>query len=150
MGITTMNKKGLEFKSFFFSIIAVSMLLTALGTYIIYTNSTYNADIDYDFSGFQKLDELSANAQAQQASISPDNANPGTDFESTTFTGAFGVVKGMYNSFSLVFGSGGLIDAAGEKLGLPDYIKVGIITMILIAITMAIVAIVFRLSRSSA
>jgi len=150
ISIVKMNKKGLEFKAAFFAIIAFSLFITAAGIMVTEMGTQYNPEATFNLDQYNKLDEISEVGEDQQSRLSPDNANPGTDFEASTFTGAFGVIKTLFQSFNLVFGANGLLEAAASQFFIPSYIIQGIVTMMVIAIAMGIVAVVFRLSRRSA
>lgn len=150
MGIQKLNNKGLQLSKAFFAILIAGMVLTSFG--ILYTGwvDYYGGTSSYDLEGFNQNDEVLGTSEDIQDRLTPENANPGENFESTTFTGAFGVINQMFSSFRFVFGEDGLLDAAATKFGIPAYLISGIMAMMIIAIAMAIVAIVFRLTRSSA
>jgi len=143
------NKKGLQFKSSFFALLIVSMVITGVGIWIADWNTHYDAGLANDLGEFSKTNTLSGEAQSQKEGISPQSA-PGANFEDVTFTGSFGIINSLHESFSIVFGEGGLIDSAAERFGIEDYVTVTLIAMMVIAITFSIIAIIFRLSRDSA
>ena len=142
-----MNKKGLQFKSAFFSIIAVSLIIIAVGIVVGDWNTTYDSGLTYDLNDLNKLDEVSTEAQTQKEGVTVKSSNTGEQFEDTSIRGVFGILNNIYEPFRVVFGDNGMLDSVTEKFGLPDYIRQAIVTMIIMAITFALVAIFFRLTR---
>ncbi|KKL04705.1 hypothetical protein LCGC14_2613360, partial [marine sediment metagenome] len=67
-----------------------------------------------------------------------------TNFEGTSLRGAFGVLNNIFTPFRVVFGNGGMIDSLIERWGLPDYIGKALLTIMIISITWALIAIFFR------
>jgi len=147
-----MNKKGLIFKDAFFAIIIASMAIIAAGVWIGEWNTTYNSGLTYDLNAYNKLNDISNDASSQQGNISVKSsfASTDTNFEGTSLRGVFGVLNNIFTPFRVVFGDGGLIDSVTERWGLPDYVRQGFVTMIIIAITFALVAIFFRIPGGKA
>jgi len=142
-----MNKKGLVFQNAFMAIIVVSLAIIAVGVWVNDWNTTYSSGLTYDLGDYDKLDSMSGEASGQQGNISVKSsfaASSGTDFEGTSLRGVFGVLNNIFAPFRVVFGDGGMIDSVTERWGLPDYIRQAFVTMIIIAITFALVAIFFR------
>ena len=50
----------------------------------------------------------------------------------------------MYRPFRVVFGEDGWIDNLTDRWGMPDYVRQFLVTIMIISITMAIIAIFFR------
>ena len=152
MGIQIIkSKKGLEFKSAFFAIIAFALIIAAVGTIIGDWNATYNSGLTYDLQEYDKSSELATEMQGQKESISPQTADTGTgDFEGTILRGVFGVISDLYRPFDIVFGNGGMLDSITERFGIPDYVRQGLVTMMIAAITFTLIAILFRMPRTSA
>ena len=142
-----MNKKGLQFKSAFFSIVAVSLIIIAVGIVVGDWNTTYDSGLTYDLNDLNKLDEVSTEAQTQKEGVTVKSSNTGEQFEDTSIRGVFGILNNIYEPFRVVFGDNGMLDSVTEKFGLPDYIRQAIVTMMIMAITFALVAIFFRLTR---
>ena len=150
MGIIQ-NKRGLNFKDSFFAIIVVGMVIAAMGVIIGEWDTQYNSGVVYDLGDdFNKLTEVSGTAQIEQGRLSPNDADPGSDFESNTFRSAYGIISNIFAPFRVVFGEGGMIDAVTDRLGLPDYIRVGLVTLMVFGMIWAIVAIIFRIPGGSA
>lgn len=145
-----MNKKAFEFKSAFFAIIAVGLIITAVGVIVSGWNETYNSGLSYDLEEFNQLGSVSSEAQSQQQGVIIKSTNTGETFEGTSIRGVFGILNNIYAPFRVVFGDNGMLDSVTERFGLPDYIRQGLVTMMIIAITFTLVAILFRLSRDSA
>ena len=143
-----MNKKGLVFKDALFALIFVSVAVIAIGSWIADWNLQYNAGLDYDLGTFNELDSVSNTAQSQKGNLSVKSAfdagQGATNFEGTSIRGAFGVLNNIFTPFRVVFGDGGMIDSLTERWGLPNYIGEGILTIMIISITWALIAIFFR------
>lgn len=138
------------FKNAFFAIIITSMLVIAAGVIINEWGDYYGAGTSSDLSDYNKISNASSTADTQQGRINPQSGEASSDFETETFRGGYGIITNIYEPFRVVFGDDGMIDSVTERFGLPDYIRQGLITMIVIAITFTIVAIVFRLGRDTA
>lgn len=139
-----MNKKGLVFRNAFFAIIVASMAIIAVGIWVNDWNTQYSSGLTYDLGSYSELDSMSGQASAQKGNVSIKSSFAAEDFEGTSIRGVFGVLNNIYTPFRVVFGDGGMIDSVTERWGLPDYVRQGFITMMLIAITFALVAIFFR------
>lgn len=145
------DKRGLEFKSAFFAVIAVSLVIAAVGTIIGDWNTTYNSGLSYDLQEYDKTSEMSSEVQNQKDAISPSSAETGSgDFEGSILRGVFGVISDLYRPFNIVFGEGGMLDSVTEQFGIPDYVRQGLVAMMVAAITFTLIAILFRMPRSSA
>jgi len=145
-----MNKKALQFKSAFFAIIALGLVITAVGVIVSGWNDTYNAGLLYDLDNLNQIDSVGSTAQSQQSGVNIKSANSGIDFEGTSIRGVFGILNNIYEPFRIVFGDNGMLDSITERFGIPDYIRQAVVTLMIISITFALVAIFFRLSRDSA
>jgi len=139
-----MNKKGLVFRDAFFAIIVASMAIIAIGIWVNDWNTQYSSGLTYDLGEYSELESMSGQASAQKGNVSVKSSFATEDFEGTSIRGVFGVLNNIYTPFRVVFGDGGMIDSVTERWGLPDYVRQGFITMMIIAITFALVAIFFR------
>lgn len=141
------DKRGLEFKSAFFGLIMMSMSLIAIGVWIGDWNSKYNSGLTYDLESYSKLNELSDYASTSKSNISVRSSfetGASGDFEGTSLRGAFGIVNNIFTPFNVVFGDGGLLDSIQTRWGIPNYIMIGIISMMVLAILFALIALFFR------
>ncbi len=145
-----MNKKGLEFKLAFFAIIAVSMAVIAIGTWVNQWNDDYSSGLTYDLGDYDKLDDITGDIETQQGKVTVKSTNTGEEFEGTSIRGVFGILNNIFDPFRIVFGNNGMIDSVTERFGLPDYVRQGLVSMMIVSITFALVAIFFRLNRKSA
>lgn len=143
------NKKGLQFKSAFFAIIALSMIVIATGIIIDDWNTEYDSGLTYDLAEYSELDSLSSEANRQQGNISVKSSVEGEDFEGTTLRAVFGILNNIYKPFKIIFGEGGMLDSVTDRFGIPNYVRQGLVTMMILAITFAIIAILFRLPRTT-
>ncbi len=142
------DKKGLVFKDALFGIIFVSVAIIAIGFWIGDWNVQYNSGLDYDLGTFNELNSVSGTAQAQKGNLSVKSAfdagQGAANFEGTSLRGAFGVLNNIFTPFRVVFGDGGMINSLTERWGLPDYIGQAILTIMIISLTWALIAIFFR------
>lgn len=145
-----MNKKGLEFKLAFFALIIVSMTIIAVGTWITEWSNEYDSNLSYDLNEYDTTSAVQNETKDQQGKVSITSTGTGEEFEGTSIRGVFGILNNIYAPFRMVFGDNGMIDSLTERFGLPDYIRQGLVSMMIIAITFALVAIFFRLPRRSA
>jgi len=145
-----MNKRGLEFKSMIFSVIVFSAVMIAAGAIITSWGVKYNSGVTSDLESLSKLESTAGTVQGQQDTLNPNTQDPGVDAEANTFKGAFGIIGRTFAIFTDVYGEEGIIEGLSNRIGLPDYVKLMIISLITAAIAFTIVAIVFRLGRSSA
>jgi len=147
LGGKNMNKKGLQFKNALFALIVVSMAIIAVGHWVNAWNTKYDSGITYDLGEYDKLDTLSSYATSTQGNLSARSSfdtTSGGDFEGTSLRGAFSVVNNIFTPFNVVFGNGGLIDSIEDRWNIPHYITIGIISMMVLAIIFAIIALFFR------
>lgn len=147
MGFQKLNKKGLSITSTFYAIIVVGIFLTGFGLLIATTGSYYNPSLNYDLGSLNKNDNVTSTVSTYQDRLNPETVDPNSDFESTTYTGSFGIVNTLFSAFGVVFGASGMLTAVGNKFGVPPFIIQGIGLMMLIGVTFAIVGIIFRLGR---
>jgi hypothetical protein len=140
----------MELKKAFFAIIAVSMVTIAIGITVNEWNADYGSGLTSDLTAYNKLGNISDTAGTQQGNINPQSGEASSDFETETFRGGYGIITSIFSPLRVVFGDGGMIDSVTERFGIPDYVRQGIVSMMIIAITFTIVAIVFRLGRDSA
>jgi len=138
-----MNKQG-GIKTAFFSIVAFSMLIIAIGVWVGDWNETYGSGLTYDLGDYNKLTDASDEAGSQQGDISVKSSTAGEDFEGTSIRGVFGLLNNIYSPFRVVFGEGGMIDSVTDRFGVPNYVRQGLITIMIFAITFALVKIFFR------
>ena len=139
-----MNKKGLEFKSAFFAVVIMGLLVAAIGVIIGKWNVDYGSGLSYDLDEYNQMDQMSGEAQSQRGNISVRSTTDATDFEGTSIKGVFGLLNNIYAPFRIVFGDGGMIDSVTERFGLPDYVRQVLVTLIIMSITFALMAIFFR------
>ena len=92
------NKKGFQFKSAFFAVIALGLVITAVGVIVSGWNNTYNSGLLYDLGEFDNSDSVSAEAQSQQQGVNIKSANSGIDFEGTSIRGVFGILNNIYGN----------------------------------------------------
>lgn len=150
MGISRMNKKGLEFKSTLFSIVAISLMVIAFGVIINQQESFYDSNATSELEAYNKLDEISDTSGSYRNRLTESDSDPGQDAEANTFRGVYGILAGIFGSFDIILGSDGILDNLVTQFGLPSYVRQGLISFLLISIAFSLIAIIFRLSRRSA
>jgi len=140
------DKRGLELKKAFFSLVAISMVIIAIGVIIGDWNSHYDSGLTYDLeSDYNKMSGISGEAEAQRGNISASSASSpeSGDFEGTSIRAVFGILNTIYTPFKVVFGNNGMLDAVTERFGLPDYIRQGFVSIMVFAVTFALITIFF-------
>ena len=141
------DKKGMQFKSILFAIVAMSMVIFAVGTWVDEWNRDYDSNITWNLGDYNKLDDMSDYASSSKGTMavkSSFDSGAGADFEGTSLRGAFGVINNIFTPFNIVLGEGGLIDSIEDQFGIPNYITIGVVTLILFAIIFSIIALFFR------
>jgi hypothetical protein len=141
------DKRGAELRYIFYAIVVVSMAVIAIGINMTEWSNKYDSGVDPDLSGFDKLEEISGVATGQQRSISPDDPDPGIDAEATTFRSVFGILTNIFSPLRTVIGTDGMIEEARVRMGLPDYIIRGSITLMIFAVIFTLIAIIFRIGK---
>jgi len=140
----------MNFKAMLWSILIFSMIIVAVGVGVDTWSDKYNTGITSDFDDLNKRNEIIGTAETQKGSLNPQSGEASSDFETETFRGGYGIITNIFSSLRVIFGEDGMIDSIGERFGIPFYVIGTIIAMFIIAITFAIVAVVFRLGRGSA
>lgn len=140
----------MEFKSTIWAIVMFSMILIAAGVIVNERAGQYDSPLTSDLGEFDKLGDVATSTETQQGSINPQSGEASSDYESETFRGGYGIITNIFSPLRVVFGEGGILQSAGERWGVPSYILQGFVTMFILAIIFGIVAIVFRLGRTSA
>ena len=145
------NKKGMEFKSAFFAIVAFGLMITAIGVIIGDWNNTYQSGLTYDLQEYDQTGKMASEIQGQKEAISPTSPDTTTgDFQGSILKGVFGVIADMYRPFGIVFGDGGMLDSITERFGIPNYVRQALVVMMIAAITFTLIAILFGMPRRSA
>jgi len=136
----------MNFKTTLWAILVFSMLIVAAGVIVDERAEAYSSTASSDLGGdFNKINDLSGTAELQKGRINPQSGEASSDYEAETFRGGYGIITSIFAPLRVVFGDGGMIDAVTERFGIPDYIRITLVTMFMFAITFGIIAIVFRL-----
>lgn len=141
------DKKGFNFSSAFYALISISIIVVAIGVWVGEWSADYDSGLNYDLSEYNKLDNLSTEAQSQQQGVVIKSSAQDDSFEGTSIRGVFGILNNIYEPFRLLFGEGGMLDSLTDRFGIPNYIRQGFVTIIVMAITFSLVIIFFRLPR---
>jgi hypothetical protein len=140
----------MEFKSAFFSILIVGMVITASGIILSEWASVYDSGISSDLEGdLVKTSSLANISETQKGRINPQSGEASSDYEAETFRGGYGILTNIYSSIRLVYGDDGMIDSVAERFGIPTYVWQTIVIMIIFSITFTLIAIIFRRARST-
>ncbi len=141
------DKRGFEFKKGLFALIIISMVIYGIGIWVGEWNTKYDSGLTYDLYDYDKLDTLSEYATSTQGDLAAKSSfdtTSGGDFEGTSLRGAFSVVNNIFTPFNVIFGEGGMIDSIEDRWNIPRYILVGFISMMILSIIFAIIALFFR------
>jgi len=146
------DKRGLEFKGALFALIAMSMMIIAVGVWVNDWNTKYDSGLTYDLGDYERLDEMSSYASGTKEDVSVKGTvdTASGDFEGTSLRGAFSIINNIFTPFTVVFGEGGLLSQIQERWGIPNYIIIGVTSMMVLAIIFAIIALFFRRVQSTA
>ena len=146
------SKKGLIFKNALFALIIISMVIYGIGIWVGDWSEKYDSGITYDLGNYNQLDTLSSYATSTQSELATKSSFDTTsagDFEGTSIRGAFSVVNNIFTPFNVLFGEGGMISSIQDRWNLPNYIVIGIISMMILAIVFALIALFFRRADST-
>jgi hypothetical protein len=147
--IKRMNKKGLQFRNAFFSIIIIGMVVYAITAILGGWNEHYDAGLSVDLSSFNKGSEVSATVEGYEGKVSPEDPNTNTDFQSNTLQAVYGIITNLVAPFRVVFGQDGMLDSIASMANIPDAYITPIMTMMILSIVFAIVAIIFKTWRTT-
>jgi hypothetical protein len=142
-----MNKKGLEFKKALFALIIIGMAIYGIGIWVGEWSDKYSSGINYDLGNYNQLDTLSSYVTSTQGNLSTKSSFDTTsagDFEGTSIRGAFSIVNDIFTPFNVLFGDGGMLSSIQNRWNIPNYIMIGIISMMILAIVFALIALFFR------
>lgn len=141
-----MNKKGVQIKAAFFAIVAVSLVVLAVGTNIGEWSVPYSSNLTYDLNEYSDLRGFSDEAQNQRNQTTPTDADPGTgDLEGKLLRGGYGIIGNVFRSFKVVFA---MFDSIEKRFGLPSYLIEGLLTLMTFSLVFAIATVLFRLGRN--
>lgn len=152
MGLQDMikDKGGFEFKSTFFAILVVGVVIMAIGTTISSWSDHYGSGLTYDLGDYNVNDDIESYVEGYAGNVTPNSPNNlGDNVETSTYKGVYGIITNVFKPIGIIIGSGGLLDQVSERIGLPGYISGAIIAMLLIAMVFSIIAIIFRQLRES-
>ena len=140
----------MELKSTLFAVIIISLMTISIGVIIANWNNEYGSGIISDLDkDLNKLGDVSNTASSQQGSLNPDSPEASSDYEAETYKGGYGIITSIYTPLRVVFGTGGMFQAIGHRFGLPTWLISALVSMFIISITFAIVAIIFRAGKEA-
>jgi len=141
------NKKGLVFKNALFALIIISMAIIAIGYWVGEWNTKYDSGLTYDLGDYDKMDTLSSYATSSKGNISTQSSfdsTSGQDFEGTSIRGSFSIVNNIFEPFNVLFGKGGMLSSIQDRWNIPSYIMIALISLMVLAIVFALIALFFR------
>jgi len=140
------NKKGVQIKAALFALVVVSLSIITIGVVGQGWSNNYGSGLTYDLQEYENLDSLSSEVTTQKGKITPTDPDPSSgDFEGKIFRGGYGILGSIFSPFFAFFN---MLESIEDRFGLPSYITIGILTLMFISIIFAIIAVIFRLSRS--
>lgn len=143
-----MNKKGATLKGIFFAVVIVSIIVLAVNDIAGEWSSHYSSGLFESLNEYQDLDSYSDEAQTQKGKITPTDADPGTgDYEGKLLRGGYGTIGRIFLPLSSVWA---MLESVENRFGLPSYVGEGILTLMFFSIIATIIAILFKLGRTSA
>lgn len=140
----------MNIKAVFFGAVIFGFLLIASAYWYNGWNEIYNVGSKADISGLSQEENLETISTEHQRQINPASGEASSDFETETFRGGYGIISSLHNTFSFITGEEGIIHTLTVRYGIPSYIITTILALFSFAITMTIIAIIFRLGRSTA
>lgn len=144
-----MNKKGLQFQKAFYSIIAFSVIIIAVGVLFNDYSTGYGYENPSDLGNLNRLDNISQDVNVQKGQVSANDPDPGSNAEANTFRGVYGIIANIFSPFEIVFGDNGMISSLSQRFGIPDYVGNMIVALMIVAFTFSLIAIIFRLGRNA-
>ncbi len=150
MKILIKDKKGLMLKNLFFAIVFISMSILAIQAWTSDWSTKYNSGINSELEKYEKMDYMTDQANRMSGNMSGQDPGTSGDFEGTILRSVFGIINNIFKPIEIVFGKNGWINSVATELGLPSYVSQGIITLIIFSLIFSIIAILFKLTRSSA
>ena len=127
-----------------YALVAVSVIVIAGGAMINNWNTSYSSGLTYDLGDYNKLDDASQTAETQRGNISgKSSTQDDSNFEGTTLRAVFGIVNTIFTPFKVVFGNDGMLVSLTNRWNMPDYIRQALVTIMIFALTFAIITIFF-------
>lgn len=126
------------------------MIIIAAGVIITEQATRYESTAVSNLGELNRIDTISEKAESWTGNINPQSGEASSDYESETYRGGYGIITSIFSPLRVVFGEDGIVHSIAGRYGIPDYVTKSIVTMFSIAIIFGIVAIIFRLGRTSA
>jgi len=144
MGFKTIikDKRGVQMKNALFAVVVVSIVILATGVIMGEWNGAYNSGITYDLEDLQDVEGMADTSYDYSQRISPTDDDTGKgDFEGKMFRGGYGILGTIFSPFTPTIN---IIKSVGARFGIPTYLIKGIISLVLISLTIMVIAIIFR------
>lgn len=138
------NKKGLQFRNAFFAIIVLGVIVVSTGIIISNWNSYYSSGITWNLGGLDQSTAVYNTANTYASSSNPKSPEAGSDYQSNIYQSAYGIITNLVSPFAMVFGENGMLYSIASTFGIPSYIIIAIVTMMVIALVFAFISIIFK------
>ncbi len=139
-----MNNKGLQFRNAFFAIIILGVVVTSMGIIIATWSDYYGSGISWNLGDFDQSGSVYSTAGTYINSTNPKTSEIGTDYQSNIYQSAYGIITNLISPFAMVFGQNGMLYSISTMFGIPNYIIIAIVSMMIIALVFAFIAIIFK------
>lgn len=134
----------MEFKLTFYAVIVIGMMITAVGVIINDMGVEYGSGVTSDLGIYDKVGEATDYIEGYQGNINPQSGEANTDPEQITYRGAYGIIAGIFKPFTML---SSMLDSLFERFGIPNYVKQGLLSMMIAAVVFTLVAIIFRTTK---
>lgn len=143
-----LNKRGLLLNKVFISLAIAGVMILIAGQWLGDWSGIYDSGINYDLTEYSTLDNLTKEADLQRGKVTPEDDSLGTgDYEGKIMGGGFGLLGRIFKPFSMVFN---MFQSLEKRFSLPTYIAETMLVILTFSLIYALVAIIFKIGRTSA
>ena len=152
MGISQLinNKRGMGLKEALFSVVIFGFLIYGFVNITQNFDTIYNSDSNLSSSDYDTLAGIENKTSTWRTQITPQDVGSGDNAETATFRGSYGVLASIPTTFDAVVGQKGIINILSDTYFIDSKIENTLIVLFSIALIFALIAIIFRLGRTSA
>lgn len=143
MGMERLNKKGLQFRNAFFALIVLGVVVTSMGIIIATWSDYYGTGIGWNLGSFDQSGSVYDTTGDYTNSLN-NQTSGSADYQSNIYQASYGIITNLISPFAMVFGQNGMLYSIGTMFGIPSYIIIAIVSMIIIALVFAFIAIIFK------
>ena len=143
-----MNKKGLQIGNAFAAVVVVSFIIIAMGVIIGEWNTFYGSGLPVSsLDKYNKLTEMEGISASYKGNLTTNSPDLGSNFDSNTLKLAYGIITNIFVPFDVTFA---LFSSVANEFNIPDYIVITMFTLMIFAFIFSLIALIFRLFRTSA